>query len=159
MYQHVHTRLNDVRTRLYHCLYIPCTYHVHTCIYICRNAYTCMYISLFFNNCIYHVCQLLYYSIVHTLYKHGTDMSVHVYARWPGFQMQRIARGIDTAAEDGRCGSNVYEVNTWLWQFGRGKPRLGGLTMEETGERQDAARKESDKRRKVARGGRNDDPA
>ncbi len=42
---------------------------------------------LFFNNCIYHVCQLLYYSIVHTLYIHGTDMSVHVYARWSGFQM------------------------------------------------------------------------
>jgi hypothetical protein len=38
---------------------------------------------------------------------------------------------------------------------------LGGLTMEETGERQDAAppRKASDKRRKEARGGRNDDPA
>ncbi len=29
----------------------------------------------------------------------------------------------DIAAEDGRCGSNVYEVNTWLWMFGRGKPR------------------------------------
>ena len=24
-------------------------------------------------------------------------------------------------------GSNVYEVNMWLWQFGRGKPSLGGL--------------------------------
>ena len=38
----------------------------------------------------------------------------------------------DTAASDGRRGSNVYEVNTWLWNFGRGKPRLGGLTVEET---------------------------
>ncbi len=48
---------------------------------------------MFFNTCIYHwhVCQLpLYYSIVHTLYIHGTDIirSVHrvvtgtVYARW-----------------------------------------------------------------------------
>jgi hypothetical protein len=54
----------------------------------------------------------------------------------------------DTAAEDGRRGSNVYEVNTWLWQFGRGKPRLGGLTIEETSDRQDSARKASDKRRK-----------
>ncbi len=35
----------------------------------------------------------------------------------------------DAAAEDGRRGSNVYEVNTWLWQFGPGKPRLGGLTI------------------------------
>ncbi len=43
----------------------------------------------FFNNCIYHVCQQLYYSVVHTWYIHasGTDMSVHVYARWSGFQM------------------------------------------------------------------------
>jgi hypothetical protein len=40
-----------------------------------------------FNNCIHHVCQLLYYTIVHTLYIHGTDMSVHVYAMWSGFQM------------------------------------------------------------------------
>ncbi len=30
----------------------------------------------------------------------------------------------DTAASDGRRDSNVYEVNTWLWNFGRGKPRL-----------------------------------
>ncbi len=60
---------------------------------------------------------------------------------------------------DGRCGSNVYEVNTsrWLWQFGRGKPRLGGLTIEETSDRQDAARKASDKRRKETRKGCNCD--
>ncbi len=41
----------------------------------------------------------------------------------------------DNAAEDGRHGSNVYEVNQWLWQFERGKPRLGGLTIEETAKR------------------------
>ena len=35
----------------------------------------------------------------------------------------------DTAAADGRRGSNVYEVNPWLWQFGRGKQRLGGLSV------------------------------
>ena len=46
--------------------------------------------------------------------------------------------GADAAATDGRRGSNVYEVNPWLWQFGRGKPRLGGLTIEETTERKDA---------------------
>ncbi len=36
---------------------------------------------------------------------------------------------------DGRraSGSNVYEVNhDWLWMFGRGKPRLGGLSVAET---------------------------
>jgi hypothetical protein len=63
----------------------------------------------------------------------------------------------DSAADDGRRGSNVYEVNTWLWQFGRGKPRLGGLTIEETSDRQDAARKASDKRRKETREGHKGD--
>ena len=47
----------------------------------------------------------------------------------------------DAAAEDGRRCSNVYEVNTWLWQFGRGKPRRGGLTIVETFDRKEAARK------------------
>ena len=41
-----------------------------------------------------------------------------------------------TAAADGRRGSNVYEVNLWLWSFARGKPRLGGLSVEKTFERQ-----------------------
>ena len=59
----------------------------------------------------------------------------------------------DSAVEDGRRGSNVYEVNQWLWQFGRGKPRLGGLTIKETLDRQDAARKASDKRWKGTREG------
>ena len=53
----------------------------------------------------------------------------------------------DSAAADGRRGSNVYEVNPWLWQFGRGKPRLGGLTVEDTtAERMDAVRDERLKR-------------
>ena len=38
----------------------------------------------------------------------------------------------DAKAVDGRRGSNIYEVNQWLWQFGRGKPRLGGLSVEDT---------------------------
>ena len=45
----------------------------------------------------------------------------------------------------GRRGSNVYEVNQWLWQFGRGKPeqRLGGLSVEKTSDdRKEAALKE-----------------
>ncbi len=48
----------------------------------------------------------------------------------------------DSAAADGRRGSNVYEVNPWLWQFGRGKQRLGGLSCEETDYRRDAALQE-----------------
>ncbi len=47
----------------------------------------------------------------------------------------------DAAAADGRRDrSNVYEVSKpWLWQFGRGKPRLGGLKVEDTTERKKAA--------------------
>ena len=52
----------------------------------------------------------------------------------------------DTADADGRRGSNVYEVNTWLWMFGRGKPSLGGLSVEETALRKGAARVEQVKR-------------
>ncbi len=63
------------------------------------------------------------------------------------------------AAEDGRSGSNVYEVNTWLWMFGRGKPRLGGLTIKETSDGQDSAFKASDKRRKETCDGCKDDGA
>jgi hypothetical protein len=48
----------------------------------------------------------------------------------------------DTADADGRRGSNVYEVNTWLWMFGCGKPQLGhgGLSVEETALRKGIAR-------------------
>ncbi len=51
----------------------------------------------------------------------------------------------DAAAEDGRRGSNVYEVNMLLWQLGRCKPFICCLTNEETSERQDAACKALDK--------------
>jgi hypothetical protein len=43
---------------------------------------------------------------------------------------------------DGRLGSNANEVKQWLWQFGRGKLRLGGLSIEKTGARKKAAQKE-----------------
>jgi hypothetical protein len=52
----------------------------------------------------------------------------------------------DAAAVDGRRGSNIYEVNPWLWQFGRGKPRLGGLSVVDTQERKEAASVERNKR-------------
>ena len=52
----------------------------------------------------------------------------------------------DAAAVDGRRGSNIYEVNPWLWQFGRGKPRLGGLSVVDTQERKVAANVERNKR-------------
>ena len=52
----------------------------------------------------------------------------------------------DTADADGRRGSNVYEVNTWLWLFARGKPRLGGLSAEETALKKKAGREDQAKR-------------
>jgi hypothetical protein len=54
----------------------------------------------------------------------------------------------DEAAADGRRDNNIYEVNPWLWQFGRGKPRLpvDGLTIEKTTGRKNAVRDERLKR-------------
>ena len=31
-----------------------------------------------------------------------------------------------------RRGSHVYEINTWLWNFGRPQPRVGGLSVSKT---------------------------
>jgi hypothetical protein len=53
---------------------------------------------------------------------------------------------VPMAATDGQRGCNVYEVNQWLWQFGSGKPGLGGLTIEETSERKDAVSNAQHKR-------------
>ena len=52
----------------------------------------------------------------------------------------------DAAAVDGRRGSNIYEVNPWLWSFGRGKPRPGGLSIVQTHERQAATSEDRRKR-------------
>ena len=50
----------------------------------------------------------------------------------------RFPHGLaDAADESGRKGSNVYEINKWLWQTTLavwGKPRLGGLSVAETEE-------------------------
>ena len=51
------------------------------------------------------------------------------------------AGSCDNAAADGKQSSNVYEVNQWLWRFARGKQRLGGLSVEDTDDRKDAAQK------------------
>ncbi len=48
----------------------------------------------------------------------------------------------DTAAADGLCCSNVYDINQWLWQIGCGKQCLGGLSVEKTDDRKEAALKE-----------------
>ena len=53
----------------------------------------------------------------------------------------------DAAAADG----NVYEVNPWLWQFGRGRPRLGGLSVSETEDRREAVVRAGAKRSQETR--------
>jgi hypothetical protein len=51
----------------------------------------------------------------------------------------------DTAASGGGRVSNVYEVNTWLWNFGSCKPLLGGLTVEETAVRKKTGKEDQAK--------------
>jgi hypothetical protein len=76
-----------------------------------------------------------------------TILNVYSKSKDSGFPMgcADAAAGLDS---DGRRGSNVYEVSPWLWQFGRGKPRLGGLTVEETADRQ--LTKEVDRKKRAA---------
>ena len=45
---------------------------------------------------------------------------------------------------------DLYEINQWLWQFGLGKPRLGGLSVAETEELCIAVAKDGAKRAAVA---------
>ncbi len=73
----------------------------------------------------------------------STPSSPHQYSKHKrsGFPVDSC----DTAAEDGQLGSIEHEVNRWLWQFGSGKQRLGGLSIEKTGAstaRKKAAQKE-----------------
>ncbi len=95
--------------RVYKCIYMyihlwtmyihvytsECTYHVRTMyrrVYtfaeMFKHVHTWIYISCF-EKCIYNVCPQTYYSIVYTRYIHGTDMSVHVNARWSGFKFHQ----------------------------------------------------------------------
>ncbi len=45
----------------------------------------------------------------------------------------------------------MHEINLWLWQVGRGKLRLGGLSVEETDDRKVAAQQERIVRRAETR--------
>lgn len=51
----------------------------------------------------------------------------------------RLLRCVQRVRQEGKQRIIVYELNQWLWQFGRGKPRLGGLSVNETEERRIAA--------------------
>ena len=46
-------------------------------------------------------------------------------------------------------------MNTWLWEFGRGKPRLGGLSVAATEERRIAVMKGGAKKAEATRVRRN----
>ena len=50
-----------------------------------------------------------------------------------------------------RKGSHVYEINTWLWSFGRPQPRVGGLSVSKAQRLRMASRSEAAKRGWVTR--------
>ena len=45
----------------------------------------------------------------------------------------------------------MYEVNAWLWQFGRGRPRLGVLSVSQTEDRREAVVRAGSKRSQETR--------
>ena len=57
----------------------------------------------------------------------------------------------DAVAVDGSRGSNVYEVKPWLWQFGRGRPSLGVLSVSEKEDRREAVVRAGSKRSQETR--------
>ena len=52
----------------------------------------------------------------------------------------------DGAGPNSRRGSHVYEINTWLWNFGRPQPRVGGLSVAKTEKIRRKSRSEAAKR-------------
>ncbi len=89
LYKHVHTGLNNVHT----CLYSDTKMYVHVyTMYIHVHRFSELYIHVYtFHQMYVHVWTMymmrMYYSIVHTHHIHSSDMYIHVYARWVGFQM------------------------------------------------------------------------
>ena len=65
---------------------------------------------------------------------HGNATSTIPYKYAPR-QKQAFEFGCaDGASQGSRRGSHVYEINTWLWNFGRPQPRVGGLSVVKTEE-------------------------
>ena len=55
------------------------------------------------------------------------------------YAFRRSHRDFEFGCADGpgqgigtRRGSHVYEINAWLWNFGRPQPRVGGLSVAKT---------------------------
>ena len=71
--------------------------------------------------------------------------------------LQRCEFRADVSKESGRKGSNVYEVNQWLLLFGRGKPRLGDLSVSDSEELRMAVMQEGTRRGHATRTNRRHD--
>ncbi len=52
----------------------------------------------------------------------------------------------DGAGPTSRRGSHVYEINTWVWNFGRPQPRVGDLSLAKTEKLRQKSRSEASKR-------------
>ena len=52
----------------------------------------------------------------------------------------------DVPGRASREGSHFYEINTWLWSFGRPQPRIGGLFVSKAQRIRKASRSEAAKR-------------
>ncbi len=92
MYTHVWTMYIHVYGT-FECIY---HWHVHTMYILHWHVNTfidmsvpciMMYMFLLFNNCMYHVCQLTYDSMVHTLYRHVCTLLWQVVRIPDGFQL------------------------------------------------------------------------
>ncbi len=66
-----------------HTMYVPCTY-MFTILNNCKYyVHTCIYISFYVCTCL----SMVRICLKNGIYIHFSDMYVHVYARWVGFQM------------------------------------------------------------------------
>jgi hypothetical protein len=73
-----------------------------------------------------------------------TSTSQHKYAPR---QKQAFEYGCaDGSGQGSRRGSHVYEINTWLWNFGRPQPRIGGLSVAKTEQIRRQSRSETSRR-------------
>ena len=67
--------------------------------------------------------------------------------KYAGRQKQAFQFGCaDGQGPASRRGSHVYEVNDWLWNFGRPQPRVGGLSVSKTERIRRKSRSEASRR-------------
>ncbi len=67
--------------------------------------------------------------------------------KYAGRQKQAFEFGCaDGQGPASRWGSHVYEINDWLWNFGRPQPRVGGLSVAKTDGIRGKSRSETSRR-------------